>query len=517
MDYHYTVKNGPNGRALQCSDQDLGALIKDQELFEAIQTVSRCLRDDFPPDESFQIKSGGIHSKLIQFPEKAGKTRTVAIVDYYSQRALRPLHKSLMAILKRLESDGTYSHNNIGLYAKQLTKEKSFIFCADLTAFSDRFPAIIQRELLFELMKEDNQCASALWTLLAKRTFTVAWNGDKVTYNCGQPMGAYGSWPLCSLAHHLVVEYCGRNIKDIKSKYKMIGDDIIICDEILSQEYIKVMDALNVSINYNKTVTSPMNAKHSAAEVAKQLFLNGEVLTPVTPGLMRSLKNPWLFNSTMNVLMDRYSLSGNHARLIDVLFTSEKYKQLVWSLVTNPIDGAFCRMEFNPPVKVAYANAFKQQWAAFSVEEVRTRFKLIRLRRLSKQAMKLYSRPLGGYLTSWASLAAGYLDVQNFTGGDWQHCELTLEANVLSRHWILRALFKELEKMSEIDVYLDDMDVTILKEIEYIPDPDNPFKELKDVRESLKSSLIMETLESLQSEDCSTIRDDIEVPPYLSI
>ena len=101
-------------------------------------------------------------------------------------------------------------------------------------------------------------------------------------------------------------------------------------------------------------------------------------------------------------------------------------------------------------------------------------------------------------------------------GGDWQHCDLTLEANVLSRHWLLKTLFKELEKMSEIDIY-DDIDINQLREVEYIPDPDNPFKELKDIRNTQKSNLIMETLESLLSEDSSTVQDDIEVPPYLSL
>jgi hypothetical protein len=153
MDYHYTVKNGPNGPALRTSDKDLGVVQLDSKLYEAIQTVSRQLSDDFPPDENFQTKSGGIHSKLTQFPEKAGKTRTIAVVDYYSQRALRPLHRALMAALKSLVSDGTYSHNNVGKYASQATKEQSFIFCADLTAFTDRFPSIIQKEFTLRIIK----------------------------------------------------------------------------------------------------------------------------------------------------------------------------------------------------------------------------------------------------------------------------------------------------------------------------------------------------------------------------
>jgi hypothetical protein len=53
MDYHYTVKNGPNGPALATSDSDLGAVRLDEKLSNAIKIVSSELDDEFPADESF--------------------------------------------------------------------------------------------------------------------------------------------------------------------------------------------------------------------------------------------------------------------------------------------------------------------------------------------------------------------------------------------------------------------------------------------------------------------------------
>jgi hypothetical protein len=420
-----------------------------------------------------------------------------------------------MKTLRSLASDGTYSHDNVGKFACQKTKDKSFIFCADLTAFTDRFPAVIQEHLLKELLKEKPQLANAFWTLLAKRQFTVAWSGEKVEYSCGQPMGAYASWPLCSLAHHLVIEYCGQGIKDIKSKYRMIGDDVIITDEVMAQNYQSVIEALGVSINYGKTVQSPKNDLHSAAEVAKQLFVNGQTITPITPGIMRSLKNPMLFNTTMAVLHDRYASHVDHTRIIDILFSSEKDRRLVWMLTTNPIDGVF--RHFRDLKTLGKSHSC--QWDAYTTREVENRFRLVRLRELSSQAMNLYMQPLGGYLTSWASLAAGFLDIWSFTGEAWQHCELTLEAKVLSRRWILIKLFKALEELANIDVYneIAEEDLVHLKEVEYIPDPTTPFMDLKDLRSTRLSNMIEKTLLSLQSEDSTTVSDDIEVPPYISV
>lgn len=346
MKYHYTVKNGPNGPALLASDSDIVAVMKDPKLYEAIRTVEDQLNDDRPMiSMPHTCEVSPIHSKLTQFPEKAGKTRTIAVIDYYSQRCLKPLHKCVMDILASLVSDGTYSHQNVGKFAQMKTKEKSYIFCADLTAFTDRFPAIIQRVLLDELV-QNPILSQAWWTLLAERTFKLAWSDELVTYQCGQPMGAYASWPLCSLAHHLIVEFSAFRVgtKQIKDKYRLIGDDVIITDEKTAQEYQKIILSLGIDINFGKTVESAEASNYSGAEVAKQLYLNGTCLSPVTPGFIRDLRKPYMLNTSMKVLRDRYEFFTDEtpARLIDQLFDIRKNKKhwkKSWLLCSNPISG----------------------------------------------------------------------------------------------------------------------------------------------------------------------------------
>lgn len=344
MKYHLTIKNGPNGHALKTSDMDVMAVMNDSTLFEAIRTVEECLGDKRPMREVFGINENFKHSKLVQFPDKAGKTRTIAVIDYYSQRCLKPLHDGLMDFLSKLVSDGTYSHQNVGKFAQLKTKEKSFIYCSDLTAFTDRFPAIIQEKLLSQLLKhKDPDLWKSMWTLLAKRTFRTAWSDDEVTYNCGQPMGAYGSWPLCTLAHHLIVEYCAKEVDkaSIKHQYRIIGDDNIITDRKTAMKYSEVIQSLGIEINAGKTVCSPEQSEYSGAEVAKQLYLNGICLTPITPGFMRLLRKPYMFNTCLGILRGRYEdfCSIHPATLIDSFFRKERVKKLVWLIGTNPING----------------------------------------------------------------------------------------------------------------------------------------------------------------------------------
>jgi hypothetical protein len=259
--YHFSLKNGPNGHALKTSDMDISAVINDPEIYKAICKVQGSLKDIRPMESIQELYPDAIHSRLTQFPEKSGKTRTIAIIDYYSQRCLKPLHEGLMNILGKLVSDGTYSHQNVGKYTQQATKEKSFIACSDLTAATDRFPAIIQESLLKELLKETD-LAEPLWTLLAKRSFKLSWSDQIVTYGCGQPMGAYGSWPLFALAHHLIVEYCASTVMNsVKAHYRIIGDDNVITREEVYESYLDVMSRLGLTINPGKTVVTPKNAE----------------------------------------------------------------------------------------------------------------------------------------------------------------------------------------------------------------------------------------------------------------
>jgi hypothetical protein len=45
--------------------------------------------------------------KLAFLPEPGGKTRIIAIGDYWSQHILRKPHNIIMGLLKKLETDGT--------------------------------------------------------------------------------------------------------------------------------------------------------------------------------------------------------------------------------------------------------------------------------------------------------------------------------------------------------------------------------------------------------------------------
>jgi hypothetical protein len=473
MKYHISVRNGPNGHALRESDLDILALMSSPKLLEAIRTVERLTNDKFPMIEiEREISQNPIHSKLTQFPEKAGKTRTIAIIDYYSQRCLRPLHKGLMSLLGKLVSDGTYSHIYVGNYAKQKTKEKSFIACADLSAATDRFPAEIQRVLLFELLK-DPDLSAALWTLLAERTFTVAWSGEIVTYNCGQPMGAYSSWPLFALAHHLLVEYCAfkSGVRDVKSKYRLIGDDVIISDETVWTVYLKVVQDLGLEVNLGKTVISPSNGTYSGAEVAKQLYLNGRCLTPLTPGFVRNLRKVYMLNTCLQTIKDRYddiSILTYLPCIVDAFYRNSRKRKQAWLLISNPITGVV------KPGNPGYDD--NSVWDPTLVDRAMSEYVTILTNRFYDIATEVSER------------CKPYIRLR--PGGPWKDPTRPPPRALISS---LRSLLVDLQNKTEKSMmaFLSPDPSKLLEELTFVPNPETPYMEPHELAQKRLSSTIV--------------------------
>jgi len=473
LKYHLTVKNGPNGPALIASDSDIKSLMNEPKLFEAIQVAQTQQndKDQMEYDEIHPSVDSPIHSKLTQFPEKAGKTRTIAIIDYYSQRCLHPLHKGLMQMLANLVSDGTYSHLHVGKYAEQLTKDKSFIGCADLSSATDRFPALIQKKLLLSLVPNSN-LANSLWTLLAERTFTVAWSGEQVTYQCGQPMGAHASWPLFALAHHLVVEYAGynANVRNTKSKYRLIGDDVIISDKGLWQEYIRIMKALGLTINVGKTVESPRNERYSCAEVAKQLYLNGICLTPITPGFISNLKKPHMFNECVGILQNRYGESFKsvpYPTLINGFYYKSRTRKLVWLLSSNPISGII------KPTDVGYDE--NSPWVPIPIGQFLDEYKDVLAKMLMDSAAQELAKALQWLMTG-----------QGTPWEAWTHPQ----PKALRRAF--KATMNDLSSVqNQIKISFFNGDVSkVLDAVSFIPRPETPYMERTELRCRRTSNVI---------------------------
>lgn len=75
--------------------------------------------------------------KISYFSDKEGKTRVVAMIDYWSQTVLKPYHSFLMGCLSRISTDCTTDQSR---FTKHLPNFPGPFYSLDLTASTDRMP-----------------------------------------------------------------------------------------------------------------------------------------------------------------------------------------------------------------------------------------------------------------------------------------------------------------------------------------------------------------------------------------
>jgi len=279
--FHMSTKSGPLGQAILTSVTELTLL--PQQLLESIRvlggdklskvidalivgrfgdlSLATIWATLFPP------KTGSFR-KLSYFSDKEGKTRVIAILDYWSQTALKPYHDALNRVLKGIKSDCTFRQ---GHFTKVLASLRPY-HSLDLSNATDRMPIALQRRVFARLFGEDK---AAAWAhVLVGYEFTSK-GSPNVKYNAGQPMGAYSSWPAMALTHHLIVRVSAlRAGFPHFTSYALLGDDIVIANAAVAQQYRNLLQDLDMPISDAKT-----HVGETTFEFAKRWFHEGVEIT----------------------------------------------------------------------------------------------------------------------------------------------------------------------------------------------------------------------------------------------
>jgi hypothetical protein len=211
-----------------------------------------------------------------------GKCRMIAMLDYWSQSILRVCHIDIMSILARIQKIDMTFGQGIAPFGSPDHDYHSF----DLTAATDRFPVVITEVLLAHMYGPSY--ASAWKKIMTSEPFL--WKSESVLYGRGQPMGAYSSWASFSLTHHMVVQWSAirAGIPAPFLDYRLLGDDIVIRNNRVAEEYSTLMALLGVEISPAKTIIS-----NDSFEFAKRFFLHEEEVTGYPIAGMVQTVNRW--------------------------------------------------------------------------------------------------------------------------------------------------------------------------------------------------------------------------------
>lgn len=236
---------------------------KDGKIYTQINHLS--LKDSLRNSANPGPETGRGVSQFAIKEEAAGKIRLFALLDSITQSVLAPLHDMLFNILRAIPNDGTFDQESSIRRSQAKAIESNCAYSFDLTAATDRLPAYVTAHILATIVDKD---ISESWqNIMTKRDFYF---NDKVAeklkvspgpyrYAVGQPMGGLSSWAGLAVTHHWIVQLASFNITkrlEWNTQYEILGDDLVIFDPFLAQEYLKIMADLGCEINLHKSIVS---------------------------------------------------------------------------------------------------------------------------------------------------------------------------------------------------------------------------------------------------------------------
>lgn len=304
---------GPLNRATQVTMPFGGKMLLPQGT-EIINKVF-WLRYFRRPNVDLERKMPAPLGRLVKLLEAAGKVRVIAIVDPITQEILRPIHKWLFGLLRKIPQDGTFNQDAplISLMAKIKspgTLDK-FSACCDMKAATDCLPVRLQVLILESVI---GKMAHAWKSLLVDRPYYAGMK--TLYYGTGQPMGALSSWAMLAVTHHFMWQFSAWMIHRKAKRsgpfkwytdYAVLGDDSASLHRDVVDQYLKLCKDLKVGIGLAKSLVSP----RGVIEFAKRFVTPRGDCSPVSLGeIIVSQKN---FSTLANLPRKR------HIRLADLI------------------------------------------------------------------------------------------------------------------------------------------------------------------------------------------------------
>jgi len=325
------------------NNHKVGETLRERTLY-ILQVIER-----FRDGESNHVRTGYMFARtwsrylrlgrLHEIPEPAGKVRVVAMVTWWVQCLLFPLHNYIFqSVLSIIVQDGTH---NQGLPLEALSEKivellsttgKAHVYSFDLKAATDRIPSELTVAVLGNLVTP--AVAKSWRTLLVGIPYSNAslrkraYPGEaQLIYGTGMPMGAYSNWAMLALTHHLIVQYAAykAGYRGWYPLYACLGDDIVILGTAVARQYEAVCESFGIQIGFAKSLIS----SNGTFEFAKRFYVRGVDASPV------SIREYWVALGSLPAfieLVQRAKRVRPNLRLVDAVRAASKGYMVVGSL-----------------------------------------------------------------------------------------------------------------------------------------------------------------------------------------
>jgi hypothetical protein len=227
----------------------------------------RYLKDNnrYPYRSEELVEGGEIH--FLQEP--GGKLRSVASPYRLFQEALRPLGQRVYEIVRQLPWDCTFNQERAIPHVQSHLMRGGKCFSIDLSSATDLFPLSLQIETLKSVLQVEDWDYIKLFEEISRSK----WRSPigPIRWTKGQPLGLFPSFGTFTLTHGLVLLYLNSGRHD--HQFFVLGDDVIILNEKLKNDYQAMLAELGCPWSVDKSISS-----HELCEFAGKIITSTRVI-----------------------------------------------------------------------------------------------------------------------------------------------------------------------------------------------------------------------------------------------
>lgn len=193
----------------------------------------------------------GIFGGEIHFLQEPGlKLRAIASPYLVHQLALKPLGDTLYSLLRTLPWDCTHDHHKPVVPLQEHLTSGQTVHSVDLSSATDYFPLEVQLVVLRSLVGDHPSID------LFSEISRSKWKSSigEIVWKQGQPLGLYPSFASFGLTHGILLQFLSN--KPYEGQFYVLGDDVVILDDELSEAYRRYMNYLGCPISEDKSISS---------------------------------------------------------------------------------------------------------------------------------------------------------------------------------------------------------------------------------------------------------------------
>jgi hypothetical protein len=193
---------------------------------------------------------------------------------------LKPFQMQLEEIVKRFPQDCTFDQGRFDVkISNRVSNPNLYVSSVDLSQATDNLPqtwgwAIWHAiKVTHEITKKPFREFVLASANLFEDACSGAWlNGyDKVWWEVGQPLGTLPSFDFLALTHNCLLEALSFSLGLRHSPYCVLGDDVLIFNRKLRNEYIKLLQSVGIPLSLHKSYTGNL------VEFAGKIFIRNQV------------------------------------------------------------------------------------------------------------------------------------------------------------------------------------------------------------------------------------------------